>query len=70
MLNSTTLGFEPEFFSFHCQSLNHSAIEVLYNFACTVLNIFALLIDEDNITIFYTTKSLDGTKLNTNPETN
>ena len=30
MLNSTSLGFEPDFFNLSCQRLNHSAVEVLY----------------------------------------
>ena len=63
MFNSTSLGFEPDFFNFHCQRFNHSAVEVLYtSYACTVLDILALLIHEDESTILYKTKSLNGTK--------
>jgi len=76
MLNSTSLGFEPEFFSLHCQRCNHLAMEVLYRLSLYVLNILALLRHEDDSTILYKTKSLDGTSLivtlkltntNTNP---
>jgi len=67
MLNLTSLGFGPDFFNLHCQCLNHSAIEVLYKLY-TVLDILALLIHEDESMILYRTKSLDGTKPNTNPK--
>jgi len=51
MLNWTTLGFEHEFFSLHCQRLIHSTTKALYKFGLYVLNILALLIHEDDSTI-------------------
>ena len=70
MLIWTSLGFEHEFFSLHCQRLIHSTTKAVYKLRLYILNIFALLIYEDDSTIVYKTKSLDGTNPNTNPKTN
>jgi len=65
MLNWTSLGFEHEFFSLHCQRLIHSTTKAIYN-----LNILALLIHEDDSIILYKIKSLYGTNPDTNTKTN